>query len=123
MKGRLHLVVSNPPYVSTAEMSLLPSVVADWEPRRALEAGPAGLEALETIVRGAPEWLARPGALVVELAPHQAAPVAALARAVGYAEVEVHPDLAGRDRALVARLRPVDGLRGRPGPGGSVGSG
>ena len=104
LKGRLDLVVSNPPYVSSAEMSSLPPVVADWEPRLALEAGPLGLDALEAIVRGAPEWLARPGSLVVELAPHQAESVAALARAVGFSEVAVRPDLAGRDRALVARL-------------------
>jgi len=106
LKGRLDLVVSNPPYVSTAEMSSLPEVVAGWEPHLALEAGPAGLDALGEIVRGAPEWLARPGTLVVELAPHQASSVAALAREVGYSEVEVHPDLAGRDRALVARVGP-----------------
>jgi len=104
LKGRLDLVVSNPPYVSTAEMGELPEVVAGWEPHLALAAGPDGLDALEVIVRGAPKWLARPGRLVVELAPHQAAGVAALALEVGFDEVVVRADLAGRDRALVGRL-------------------
>jgi release factor glutamine methyltransferase len=104
LKGRVSLVVSNPPYVTTAEMSSLPAVVADWEPERALHAGPHGLEAIEVIVAGAPEWLARPGVLVVELAPHQASAAVALAQAAGFHEIRVAQDLAGRDRALVARL-------------------
>ncbi len=45
--------------------------------------------------------------LVLELAPHQAAPAAELARAAGFAQVAVHPDLAERDRVLVARLGAV----------------
>lgn len=104
LRGRVAMVVSNPPYVSSAEMGLLPSVVADWEPVVALDAGPTGLEALEVIVAGAPEWLARPGTLVVELAPHQATAVAAMATEAGFDEVVVRPDLAGRERTLVARL-------------------
>ena len=79
-------------------------MVADWEPRAALDAGPTGLEDLAAIVAGAPGWLRRPGALVVELAPHQAGAVGELARAAGFDSVEVRPDLAGRDRVLVARL-------------------
>jgi release factor glutamine methyltransferase len=106
LRGRISLVVSNPPYVSTAEMAALPSVVADWEPPLALHGGPDGLDAIETIVSGAPDWLARPGTLVVELAPHQAAAAEALAHGAGFDETRVEKDLAGRDRALVARVRP-----------------
>ena len=79
--------------------------VADWEPRDALVSGPTGLEAIETIVRGAPEWLDPAGSvLVVELAPHQA-PAARRARGHGRVSttVDVVPDLAGRERVLVAR--------------------
>ncbi len=79
-------------------------MVADWEPHDALEAGPTGLEAIEAIVAGAPAWLSRPAALVVEIAPHQAPAVAALAASAGFAPVRVEADLAGRHRALVARL-------------------
>jgi hypothetical protein len=40
----------------------------------------------------------------VELAPQQAGAAVALAREAGFADVSVRPDLAGRDRVLVARL-------------------
>jgi release factor glutamine methyltransferase len=103
--GRISLVISNPPYVTTAEMETLPAVVAEWEPRSALDAGPPGLEAIETVVAGAAQWLARPGAVVVELAPHQAAAAEAVAHGAGFDETRVEKDLAGRDRALVARFR------------------
>jgi release factor glutamine methyltransferase len=103
LRGNLRLVVSNPPYVAEHEVGDLPAVVTDWEPRRALVSGPTGREALDAIVRDAPEWLEPTGVLVLELAPHQAAGMAELARSVGFASVEVRPDLTGRDRVLVAR--------------------
>jgi release factor glutamine methyltransferase len=103
LRGRVSLAVSNPPYVSTPEMDSLPAEVADWEPTAALEAGPTGLEAIASILEEAGEWLARPSALVLELAPHQAEAAKELARGAGFAPVRVEADLAGRDRALVAR--------------------
>lgn len=104
LRGHLDLVVSNPPYVSEAEMATLAPGVADWEPSEALAAGPTGLEALAQIVDETPGWLGRLGALVLELAPHQADAVGTLARRAGFSEVSVHPDLAGRPRALVGRI-------------------
>jgi release factor glutamine methyltransferase len=106
LRGQVSLVVSNPPYVTTEEMASLPSVVADWEPELALHGGRLGLDAIETIVTGSADWLARPGSLVVELAPQQAAAAEALAHGVGFDETRLEKDLAGRDRALVARMRP-----------------
>lgn len=104
LAGEIHLVVANPPYIAADEP--LDPAVAEWEPPAALVAGPAGTEDLALIVAGAPRWLAPGGAVVVELAPHQAAAVAALAADAGLVEVSVHQDLAGRDRAVAAR-RPV----------------
>jgi len=86
-----------------ADAEELPSDVAHWEPTTALRAGPTGLEDIERIVSGAPLWLVRPGALVVEIAPHQADRAVALARAAGAVDAAVLPDLAGRSRVLVAR--------------------
>jgi release factor glutamine methyltransferase len=103
LRGALRLVVSNPPYVAEHEVGDLPAAVADWEPRLALVSGPTGLEAIEAVVTEAPQWLEPEGVLVVELAPHQAAPATTLAVAAGFADVSVRADLAGRDRALVAR--------------------
>jgi len=100
--GHLDLVVSNPPYVAEGEG--LPDEVAQWEPAQALVAGPTGLEAVAEIVGAAPLWLSRPGALVMEIAPHQAEEAAGLARRAGFAHVEVRADLADRPRTLVGRL-------------------
>jgi release factor glutamine methyltransferase len=77
--------------------------VHDWEPRAALCAGPDGLEDVVAIVAEAPRWLARPGALLVEMAPHQVRRAVRLAADAGFMSVSVWPDLAGRDRIVLAR--------------------
>jgi release factor glutamine methyltransferase len=101
LRGELHVVVSNPPYVADSEQ--LPDQVAAYEPHGALFAGPRGTEAIETLLAGALDWLAAGGAIVVELAPHQAGAMEAQARSLGYAGVLVRDDLAQRPRVLVAR--------------------
>lgn len=101
LRGKVQLVVSNPPYVADDE--ILPDEVADWEPPGALRAGPTGMEDIARIVSEAPAWLAHPGVLVVELAPHQAAAAIDLARTAGFASAEARLDLNGRERMLVAR--------------------
>lgn len=104
LRHGIDLAVANPPYVSTTEMADLDPQVRDWEPRLALEGGPRGTEAIEAILEGSRAWLAAGGAVVVELASHQGAAMAEEASRVGFAEVEVLRDLAGRDRILVARV-------------------
>lgn len=101
LRGGVDLVVSNPPYV--AEADPLPAAVADWEPLGALVPGPSGLEAYERIVMEAPSWLRSGGWLVLEIGELQADAVTRLAVAAGLGDIEVHPDLAGRPRGLVAR--------------------
>jgi release factor glutamine methyltransferase len=100
-RGTFDLIVSNPPYVAAGEV--LPPEVADWEPVDALISGPTGLEAIELLASGAPSWLAPTGALVLEIGATQGPAATALARAAGFSVVEVRPDLAGRDRILIAR--------------------
>lgn len=104
LEGQLDLIVSNPPYVASGET--LPAEVADWEPSEALRAGPEGTEALVWILDGAPRWLAAGASVVLELAPHQENRIVAAARARGFIDVAVMPDLTGRSRALVGRLPP-----------------
>ncbi len=103
LRGRLRLIVSNPPYLAAAELAEIDDEVADWEPVEALVAGPTGLEALSTIIDESRHWLDAPGTLVCELAPHQAETLAQLALDLGYDEVVVRGDLTGRARILVAR--------------------
>ncbi len=97
-------MISNPPYVGEQEVPDLPPEVARFEPLDALVGGATGFEQVEAIVTAGPRWLARPGALVVEIAPHQAQMAVATARESGFAEAYVRPDLSGRLRALVARV-------------------
>ena len=103
LRGRLELIVSNPPYVAEHEVPDLPDEVARFEPHGALVAGPTGSEALEYLLVHAREWLVPAGSLVCELAPHQADPMVERALALAYAEAFVRADLAGRPRVLVAR--------------------
>jgi release factor glutamine methyltransferase len=107
LKGRVHVVVANPPYVSQDEWAALDPEV-QLEPLAALVAGPGsdgtpGMAGVEAVLATAPPWLAPCASVVVELAPAQAGPAAALAKGLGYADVRVVPDLSGRDRAVVAR--------------------
>jgi release factor glutamine methyltransferase len=101
LRGAVDLLVSNPPYVSPADP--LPAEVADWEPAAALVPGPTGLEAVETILAGAPTWLAPAAAVVVEIGETQGSAAAAAAAAAGLTRVEIGRDPAGRDRWVVAR--------------------
>lgn len=106
LAGRIDVAVSNPPYISSGEMGALDPGVTEWEPRAALEAGPFGTEDVGTILHQARAWLAPRASLVVEIAPHQAGEVRDLALDAGFLDVDVRPDLSGRDRVLVARVAP-----------------
>ncbi len=109
LRGTLGVVASNPPYVDAG--ADLPAEVVDWEPHSALFAADEGRSDLRELVTTAGDWLVAEGALVCEISPEQAAWAAELA-AVHFADVEVRPDLAGRDRVLLARH-----LRAPRGPG------
>jgi release factor glutamine methyltransferase len=104
LRGRVDVVVSNPPYVMAGEMGELPDEVRGWEPEMALASGAEGLDDIAVIVAEAPAWLRRPGALLLEIDPRQAEPVKRLARRAGFGSVTVWPDLTGRDRIVQARL-------------------
>jgi release factor glutamine methyltransferase len=108
LRGGVDLVVANPPYVSGEEWRHLDPVVRA-EPRSALVAGAAsdgtaGLADVEELLLQSLDWLARPGTVVMELAPHQADAASALATRIGYEKVRIESDLARRPRALVARV-------------------
>lgn len=98
--GGFDVIVSNPPYIADDEV--LPAVVRDWEPSTALFAGPTGLEDAFVLIDGVATWLRSGGALVLELGETQLHHAAARADRAGLVDVAIHPDLAGRERALVA---------------------
>lgn len=99
--GPFDLVVSNPPYVDSADFDTLDPEVRDYEPREALVA--TGVT--EAIAAGAPDVLVAGGALALEVADGKAAEIAALLENGGYEEVTVTRDLAGRERIVDGRTR------------------
>ena len=97
-------VVSNPPYIATAERETLPRDVRAFEPAAALFAGASGLEALREIIDEAPRHLVAGGLLALELAEMRALEVAGwLEGAHDWAHVTLLDDLAGRPRVVLAR--------------------
>ena len=102
--GQIDLIVANPPYLAEREWAGLEPAVRDFDPIEALVAGPGGLEAIEAILAGAPAWLTRPGAVLLEIAPDQEGSALELAHDAGFGSAAVEEDLAGRPRVLVAGL-------------------
>ena len=98
---RADVIAANLPYVTTADWLATPPEIREWEPRRALDGGGDGLRYIRRLFRQAPEKLARKGALFAEIGDRQGASARTLAKeAFPEAEVEVRPDLAGRDRVI-----------------------
>jgi release factor glutamine methyltransferase len=99
VRGRYHLIVSNPPYVADNDPHL---AALTHEPRLALTAGVEGLDAIRTIVAAAPVHLQPGGALLLEHGCDQGAAVRALLAHTGFIDIETLPDLAGLDRVTRA---------------------
>jgi release factor glutamine methyltransferase len=106
LAGDFDLIVSNPPYVATGELTALAPEVRR-EPPQALDGGPDGLAAYQAIASDATRVLRRGGALVLEVGIGQAGPVAALLWAAGLTPEKPKMDLAGVPRALVAFRQPM----------------
>ncbi len=104
IQGRVDLLVSNPPYIREDEFPTLPPEVRDHEPRRALVAGPSGMEMHLRLLKEAPAWLAPGGWLLMEGGCDQVEELARLAADAGYVSVEVHPDLNGLPRMVQAGI-------------------
>lgn len=100
LRGRVEMIVANPPYVSEAEYARLPDEIRLFEPRSALVAGPDGTEVLARIAEEAFWWLGVGGWVFCEIGETQGPTVLSLFSAY---DREVRKDLAGRPRFLVAR--------------------
>jgi release factor glutamine methyltransferase len=102
---KLALIVSNPPYLTPAELEAAAPEVARYEPRHALDGGPDGLAVLERLLAMALCRLCPGGALLVEIGAGQGTRARALVRGhFPESSVEIARDYAGRDRVLVIRL-------------------
>ena len=97
------VILSNPPYIPSATVDVLEHEVKDFEPRLALDGGPAGMDLVGRIIREAPDHLAAGGLLLMEIDDTQEALVLdACGQSGCYASYEVLRDLAGKTRYLKA---------------------
>jgi release factor glutamine methyltransferase len=97
------LVVSNPPYISTAEIAKLMPEVSKWEPHLALDGGADGLDFYRRLAADCAKRLRPGGAVFLEIGAGQGRAVRELfAAAGGHEGIEVSKDLAGLDRVFFA---------------------
>lgn len=105
--GSFDLVVSNPPYIETAEIVSLAPEVSDHDPLKALDGGADGLDAYRVIAARLGQLLAPTGAAVCEIGSTQRDAVAAIFAAKGFSLVETRDDFGGHPRALVFAADPL----------------
>ena len=101
-EGELDLIVSNPPYVTAAEMRQLQPEVAR-EPAMALEAGEDGLVFYRALAEHYQNALRPGGALALEIGWQQREAVTALLAANGWVDIACRKDYGGNDRCILAR--------------------
>ena len=98
------LIVSNPPYISTAEYETLDANVRDYEPSSALLAGTDGLDIYRRIAERVSEHLKPDGALILEIGYAQGPAVKELLeQAGGFAQITVEKDFSNNDRIVTAK--------------------
>jgi release factor glutamine methyltransferase len=101
--GPFDLLLSNPPYIASAEIATLMPEVRDHDPRHALDGGADGLAAYRSIVADAPRLLGPAGHLVVEIGIGQEPAVGGLFASAGLVQAAARPDLSAIVRALAGR--------------------
>ena len=97
---RFDMILSNPPYISSDEMTALSPEITQWEPHSALYGGSDGLSFYRSILSEAKGYLAEGGEMLLEIGESQGSEVRAIAEANGFADVRVVKDLAGMDRVV-----------------------
>lgn len=98
--GFYDIIISNPPYIPSRDISGLDPEVSDYEPVGALDGKEDGLYFYRRIACEAGGHLVQGGRLIMEIGYDQAEQVALLLNEAGYTEIECLKDLAGRDRVV-----------------------
>ena len=96
------LIVSNPPYIPTADIAGLAPEVRG-EPLLALDGGDDGLEIIRRIISKAPEFLFPGGILLLEADPRQMGHITALLHQADFADIQTRRDLSGKERVIAAK--------------------
>jgi release factor glutamine methyltransferase len=107
LSGPFDLIVSNPPYIRSADIAGLATEVRDFDPLRALDGGSDGLDAYRALIPQAAPLLAQRGVLAVEIGQGQHGDIEALMTAAGLTpQGPAKADLAGIRRAVAGRKKP-----------------
>jgi release factor glutamine methyltransferase len=102
--ARFDLIVSNPPYIQSAEISTLEPEVSRWEPRAALDGGVDGLDYYRRIAAQAQRFLTPQGAVAMEIGADMGREVSVILNESRlYRDLAVFQDYAARDRVVVAK--------------------
>jgi release factor glutamine methyltransferase len=101
--GPFDVIVSNPPYIASAEVETLDRDIKAFEPRLALDGGPDGLALVRRIVEAAPARLARGGSLALEIGAGEAADTVRIFEARGFTNVTVTRDYGRIERVVDGR--------------------
>jgi release factor glutamine methyltransferase len=99
LPDRYDIIISNPPYIPSGEISNLAPEV-QLEPRLALDGGEDGLALIRRIIVEAPDHLLPEGVLLLEAGPAQMPRIKAFMEEHGFTGIRLHKDLAGRDRVI-----------------------
>src|SRR5579872_7116718 len=99
----IDVLISNPPYIASAEVAALAPEVRDHEPHAALTAGPSGFEIYERLIAGAPRVLRPGGHLILELGYNSSDRVLELLDA-RFENIQLTADLAGIPRVVSCQL-------------------
>lgn len=100
VRGRFHIIASNPPYIPTEVIETLDDEVKIYEPFQALDGMEDGLYFYREIITQAGNYLERNGMLFFEIGAEQGEAVSQLMTEAGFADVCVEKDLAGLDRVV-----------------------
>jgi release factor glutamine methyltransferase len=102
---RFDLLVSNPPYIPSAEIALLQPEVRDYEPRLALDGGPDGMDFFRRLAREAGPFLAEGGRLMLEFGDGQESGLSDLFTREDWVIEAIEKDYSGRPRIFIAHRR------------------
>ena len=105
--GKYDVIISNPPYIPTGELSGLMPEVRDFEPLEALDGAEDGLFFYREITRMGKNFLKSNGYLYFEIGHNQGRQVAFLMEKNGFRNIKVIKDLAGNDRVAFGNLPAV----------------
>ena len=100
--SRFDVIVSNPPYISSKEASLMEPGVLDFEPHTALFAKNQGLNFYQYFAQNLPPLLSSGGTIILEISPFIHQQVVSILSEQGWSAIKVHKDYSDLERMVTA---------------------